>query len=63
MSLSAGQVVNIYVGGQGQDRQGNHPYGSCTLTNGGWNGGGNGNDAGVDVGDGGGGSDSGCIVQ
>ena len=40
MSLSAGQVVTIYVGGQGADRQGNHPYNSCTLTNGGWNGGG-----------------------
>lgn len=40
MSLGAGQVINVYVGGQGADRQGNHPYGSCTLTNGGWNGGG-----------------------
>ena len=40
MTLSAGQVVNVYVGGQGADRLGNHPYGGCTLTNGGWNGGG-----------------------
>jgi len=40
INLTAGQVVNIYVGGQGQDRQGNHPYGGCTLTAGGWNGGG-----------------------
>jgi hypothetical protein len=40
INLTAGQVINIYVGGQGQDRLGNHPYGSCTLTSGGWNGGG-----------------------
>ena len=40
INLTAGQVINIYVGGQGQDRLGNHPYGSCTLTPGGWNGGG-----------------------
>jgi gliding motility-associated-like protein len=39
-TLNAGQVINVYVGGQGQDRMGNHPYGSCTFVPGGWNGGG-----------------------
>jgi gliding motility-associated-like protein len=39
-TLNAGQVINVYVGGQGQDRLGNHPYGSCTFVPGGWNGGG-----------------------
>ena len=28
------------VGGQGQDRMGNHPYGNCAFVPGGWNGGG-----------------------
>ena len=40
INLTAGQTINIYVGEQGQDRQGNHPYGGCTNTPGGWNGGG-----------------------
>ena len=39
-TLTAGQVINVYVGGQGQDRLGNHPYGTCTFVPGGWNGGG-----------------------
>ncbi|MCF8220151.1 MAG: hypothetical protein K9I97_01585, partial [Cryomorphaceae bacterium] len=40
ITLTAGQVVYVYVGGQGADRLGNHPYGGCTFTAGGWNGGG-----------------------
>ena len=39
-TLNAGQVINVYVGGQGQDRMGNHPYGNCAFVPGGWNGGG-----------------------
>ncbi len=39
-TLTAGQIINLYVGGQGQDRMGNHPYGTCTFVPGGWNGGG-----------------------
>ncbi len=40
MMLTAGDVLNVYVGGKGQDRSGDHPYGSCALAEGGWNGGG-----------------------
>lgn len=40
ITLTAGQVVYVYVGEQGADLLGNHPYGNCTLTPGGWNGGG-----------------------
>ncbi|NBP29730.1 MAG: hypothetical protein EBV23_09160, partial [Flavobacteriia bacterium] len=56
MTLTAGQVINVYVGGQGQDRLGNHPYGNCTFVPGGWNGGGANRSAGNGT-PGGGGSD------
>ncbi|NDB36052.1 MAG: hypothetical protein EB023_12095, partial [Flavobacteriia bacterium] len=46
LALTAGQTIHIYVGGRGQDRLGNHPYGGCTHTPGGWNGGGSNRSAG-----------------
>ncbi len=39
-NLSAGQTINIYVGGEGEDRLGDHPYAIGTYVAGGWNGGG-----------------------
>ena len=46
LSVSAGNTLNVYVGGKGTDRQGNHPYSSCTVVNGGFNGGGKNRSAG-----------------
>jgi hypothetical protein len=40
MNLTAGETLYIYVGGAGQDRLGDHPYGSCAYVPGGYNGGG-----------------------
>jgi hypothetical protein len=40
ISLNAGDVLNIYVGGAGVDRLGDHPYPDCDVAQGGWNGGG-----------------------
>ncbi len=40
ISLTAGQVVYVYVGGKGADRAGDHPYADCAYVAGGFNGGG-----------------------
>ena len=40
LNVNQGDVLYVYVGGKGEDRLGNHPYGTCTLVNGGFNGGG-----------------------
>ena len=40
LSVSAGNVLYVYVGGKGEDRLGNHPYSGCTAVSGGYNGGG-----------------------
>jgi fibronectin-binding autotransporter adhesin len=39
-TLTAGQTISIYVGGEGADRAGNHPDPWQTYIAGGWNGGG-----------------------
>jgi len=40
LNLNAGETMYIYVGGAGEDRSGDHPYGSCAFAAGGFNGGG-----------------------
>ena len=40
LNVNQGDILYVYVGGRGEDRLGNHVYGSCTLVNGGFNGGG-----------------------
>jgi hypothetical protein len=40
IALTAGQTLNIFVGGKGINRLGDHPYPSCTYVAGGFNGGG-----------------------
>jgi hypothetical protein len=40
VSITSGEVLNIYPGGKGANRQGNHVYGACENVAGGWNGGG-----------------------
>ncbi len=40
ITLNAGDVLSIYVGGAGADRLGDHPYPDCDVAQGGWNGGG-----------------------
>jgi hypothetical protein len=51
--LTAGQTIEIYVGGAGEDRLGDHPYPSCSVALGGFNGGGNSLSAGNSTGGGG----------
>jgi hypothetical protein len=40
LTVSPGDQLAVYVGGQGQDRLGDHPYATCEEVPGGWNGGG-----------------------
>ena len=47
LSVSTGNTLYVYVGGQGANRLGNHPYPDCELVNGGFNGGGKNRSAGT----------------